>query len=91
MPVLSALPLACGCGVREYIICMKSLNSHNLTLSMGQIHHYWLFLFSRLSKLEKETSNLESGTQTEREEEESSEAVSTCPPELRFDNIRLTC
>ncbi|XP_075284607.1 optineurin [Opisthocomus hoazin] len=29
----------------------------------------------RLSKLEKETSNLESGTQTEREEEESSEAV----------------
>lgn len=76
---------------REYIAYMKSLNRHNLTLNIGQIHHYWLLLFSRLSELEKETSNcLESGTQTEWEEEESSEAVSTCP-ELRFNNIQLTC
>ena len=77
---------------REYITCVKSLNSHNLTLNIGQIRHYRLLLFSRLSKLEKETSNcLESGTQTEQEEEESSEAVSTCPPELRFNNLQLTC
>lgn len=61
---------------------MKSLNSHNLTI--GQIHCYWILLFSRLSKMENETSNcLESGTQTN-QEEESSEAVSTCHPELSF-------
>lgn len=76
----------------EYITCMKFLNSHSLTLNIGQIYHYWLLLFSRLSKLEKEASNcLDSGTQTEQEEEESSEAVSTCPCELRFNNIQLTC
>lgn len=82
MSVLSILP--CGFFVdvmlqRECITCMKSLYSHNLSWNKSQVHHYWLLLFSRLSKLEKETRNcLESGTQTE-QEEESSEAVSTCP------------
>lgn len=75
---------------RKNIACTKSLSSYNLTLNIGQIHHYWLLLFSRLSELEKETSNcLESETQTEQEEEESSEAVSTCPSALRYDKRSL--
>lgn len=74
---------------RECIICIKSLNSHNLNIC--QIHYCWILLFSRLSKLEKEVSKcLESGTQTEQKEEESSEAVSICPSELRFNNVQLT-
>lgn len=68
---------------------MKSLNSHNLTI--GQILCYWILLFSRLSKMENETSNcLESGTQTN-QEEESSETVSTCQLELGFSSVQLTC
>lgn len=75
---------------RKNIACMKSLSTRNLTSNIGQIHHYWLLLFSRLSELEKETSNcLESETQTEQEEEESSEAVSTCPPVLSYDKHSL--
>lgn len=76
--------------VTEYITCMKFLYSHNLTWNISHIYRYWLLLFSRLSKLEKETRIcLESGTQTE-QEEESSEAVSSCP-RPRYNNIQLAC
>lgn len=95
LPACLCFPLClegffCGCDVTKRVItCMKSLHSHNLTWSISRIHHYWLLLFSRLSKLEETRSCLESGTQTE-QEEESSETVSSCP-QSRYNNIQLTC
>lgn len=68
---------------RQYITCMKT----SVTIYVLN----WILLFSRISKLENETSTcLEKGTQTD-QEEESSEAVSICPAELSFNNIQPRC
>lgn len=85
MMTFNSVPIN-GCDVGkavQYITCMKT--------SVAIYVLNWILLFSRISKLENETSTcLEKGTQTD-QEEESSEAVSICPAELSFNNIQLPC